>query len=466
MTRTFPADFWFGTATAAYQIEGAAGEDGRGPSIWDTFSHTPGRTANGDTGDVACDHYRRWRQDIQLMRRLGLDAYRLSISWPRVLPQGRGGVNKPGVDFYRALVAELRQAGIRPVVTLYHWDLPQALQDQGGWTNRETAYAFAEYARLMARALGDDVELWTTLNEPWCSAYLGHASGAHAPGLTDPLAALLAVHHLNLAHGLAVQAIRDELGAQARTSVTLNLHVVRPENADSPDDQAAAHQIQTIGNEVFLVPMLEGRLPEGLTQYTASITDWSFVQDGDLELIHQPLDMLGVNYYSTSTVRRARPGDATAVGPDTPQGYSPWVACDDVTFLPPTGPLTEMGWNIDPSGLSELLTGLAGRYPGLPLVVTENGMAAADGLGADGRVHDPARIDYLGRHLAAVLDARDAGADVRGYFVWSLLDNFEWALGYTKRFGITWVDYPTQRRIPKDSFDWYRQVIATRELDD
>lgn len=464
MARSFPANFWFGAATAAYQIEGAVTDGGRGPSIWDTFSHTPGRTANGDTGDVACDHYHRWPGDLDLMRSLGLDAYRMSIAWPRVLPEGVGEPNREGIDFYRRLVAELNRSGIRPVVTLYHWDLPQALQDKGGWTNRATAYAFADYARLMARELGDGVALWTTLNEPWCSAYLGHASGVHAPGLTDPAAALTAVHHLNLAHGLAVQAIREELGSRANVSVTLNLHVVHPENPQSDDDWAAVRQVQTMGNDVFLAPMLEGRMPEGLADLTSSITDWSCVQDGDLDLIHQQLDVLGINYYTTTTVRRTHSGDIGLSGGHGETGHSPWVGCSDVTFLPPSGSVTAMGWGVEPAGMTELLLDVSARYPQLPLMVTENGVAWDDEVGADHRVHDPRRISYLHDHLAAVLDATEAGADVRGYFVWSLLDNFEWAWGYTKRFGITWVDYPTQQRLPKDSFDWYREVIASRAI--
>lgn len=465
MTREFPAGFWLGSATAAYQIEGAVDEDGRGPSIWDTFSHAPGKILGGDNGDVACDHYHRWREDIELMKDLGLDAYRFSISWPRVQPTGRGPVNARGMDFYRRLVGALREAGIRPVVTLYHWDLPQALQDEGGWTSRSTAEAFADYARIVARGLGDDVEMWTTLNEPWCSAYLGHASGVHAPGITDPLAALRAVHHLNLAHGLAVSAIHEELGAEAPVSVTLNLHVVRPEDPDSEEDRSAVRQIGTIGNEVWLAPMLEGRMPDGLAAMTETITDWSFVRDGDLGLIHQPLAGLGINYYSTSTVRRARPGDDVLSGGHGDAQHSPWPGCEDVAFLPPTGPLTAMGWNIDPPGLTELLGSTGSRFPELPLFVTENGMAADDRADAQGVVHDEGRIDYLRRHLGAVLDAVDAGADVRGYFVWSLMDNFEWAWGYDRRFGIIRVDHANRRRVPKDSFGYYQRLISQRGLD-
>ncbi|MDN6812071.1 MAG: family 1 glycosylhydrolase, partial [Acidipropionibacterium jensenii] len=291
-SHVFPRPFLFGTATASYQIEGAVAEDGRGPSIWDVFSHTPGRTNNGDTGDIACDHYHRYQEDIALMRDLGVDAYRLSIAWPRILPGGTGAVNPLGVAFYRTLLEGLRAAGIRPVVTLYHWDLPQALQDRGGWAERSTAEAFAHYAAVMATELGDLVDTWTTLNEPWCAAYLGHGSGVHAPGITDPALSVKVAHHLNLAHGLAVQAIRQVL-PDARCSVTLNLQVARPEDPEDPADRAAARTVETIGNDVFLSPMLEGRLPEELVAATAPVTDWSFVAPGDLAEIHQPLDVLG-----------------------------------------------------------------------------------------------------------------------------------------------------------------------------
>ncbi|MFZ2623657.1 MAG: GH1 family beta-glucosidase [Propionibacterium sp.] len=464
MTRAFPQDFWFGSATAAYQVEGAVHEDGRGPSIWDSFSHTPGKTLDGDTGDIADDHYHRWHEDIALMRDLGLDAYRFSIAWPRIQPTGRGAVNRPGMDFYRRLVDGLREAGIKPVATLYHWDLPQALQDEGGWTQRSTAEAFGEYAAAVARGLGDAVELWTTLNEPWCAAYLGYAAGVHAPGISDPQAALRAAHHLNLAHGLGASAVHAELGDATPVSVTLNLQLVRPENPDSPDDLAAVHQVETIGNDIWLAPMLEGRLPDDLVDQTREFTDWSFVVDGDLGVIHQPLSCLGINYYATTTVRRSRPDDGALSGGVDELGRSPWIGCQDVAFLPPRGPLTQMGWNIDPQGLTDLLVATGRRFPDLPLVVTENGMAADDRPDGNGVVHDADRIAYVRDHLGAVLDAVDAGVDVRGYFVWSLLDNFEWAWGYARRFGIVRVDYDDCRRIPKDSYGWYEGVIAARAL--
>jgi len=461
--RTFPADFLWGAATASYQIEGAATADGRGPSIWDTFSRTPGAVLGADTGDVAADHYHRVAEDVALMEDLGLQAYRFSIAWPRVQPTGSGPVNEAGLAFYVDLVDRLVAAGIRPVATLYHWDLPQALQDEGGWTNRRTAELFGEYARIVATALGDRVALWTTLNEPWCSAFLGYASGVHAPGVTDDAAALSAVHHLNLAHGLAARAIRDVLGERAQVSVTLNLHVTRAAS-DSPEDREAKRRVDTIANEVFLRPMLEGLYPPEVRADTAAISDWSFVRDGDLEVIAAPLDVLGVNYYATNTVRHGVPaaGDG-GPGPDghRSSAHSPWVGATDVEFVPQPGPYTAMGWNIEPQGLVDLLVGLHERYPHVPLMVTENGAAFDDEVSADGRVHDPLRVDYLHDHIAAVGEARAAGADVRGYFVWSLLDNFEWAYGYSRRFGVVRVDYETQERIVKDSGRWYRQLVRT-----
>ncbi len=466
--RTFPSDFLWGTATAAYQIEGAAREGGRGPSIWDTFSHTPGRTQDGDTGDVACDHYHRWPEDVEHLARLGVGAYRLSISWPRVQPGGRGPLNPEGVEFYRRLLEALRERGIRPYVTLYHWDLPQELEDAGGWANRDTALAFGEYARLMATELGERVEVWTTLNEPWCSAYLGYGSGVHAPGRTEPEAALAAVHHLNLAHGLAVQAIRSVLPA-AQTSITLNLHVIRPADPASDADADAVRKIDALANRAFLGPLLDGAYPQDLLDDTAHVTDWAFVHEGDLAEIRQPLDVLGINYYSTTKVRKFT-GEGT---PEQADGHktadaSPWIGVTDVEFLRQPGPYTEMGWNIEPAGLTDLLLDVHRRYPDVPLAVTENGAAFADEVTTDGsgrrRVHDERRVRYLHDHVEALDAARDAGADVRGYFAWSLMDNFEWAYGYSKRFGIIHVDYPTGERTWKDSAYWYARLAATGSL--
>lgn len=464
MARTFSDDFLFGSATAAYQIEGAWNEGGRTPSIWDTFSHTPGKTLDGDTGDVATDHYHRWRSDIALMKDLGLQAYRFSISWPRVQPGGSGAFNAEGVDFYSRLVDELRDNGIKPVVTLYHWDLPQELEDVGGWPNRETALRFGDYAQGIAKALGDRIELWTTLNEPWCSAYLGYAAGVHAPGRTEPAAALAAAHHLNLGHGLAGRAIRAELGEGTPLGVTLNLHVIRPADPDSAADRDAARRIDAVGNRVFLGPMLDGAYPADLLADTAAVTDWSFVKDGDTATANVPLDVLGINFYHPDQVRHYDGTGERSMADGHGDGASPWVGADDVEFVQQPGPYTEMGWNIDETGLTELLVDISRRYPDQPLMITENGAAFADPVAADGAIHDEDRIDYLRRHLTATGKAIEAGADVRGYFVWSLLDNFEWSFGYSKRFGVIRVDYDSLERTPKDSARWYADVIRNRTL--
>lgn len=459
----FPPDFVWGSATASYQIEGAATADGRGPSIWDTFSHTPGKVLGGDTGDVADDHYNRWREDLEIMKHLGLQAYRFSIAWPRIQPTGRGPVNEAGVRFYRELAQALRDAGIKPVATLYHWDLPQALEDDGGWTSRATAHAFQEYARIMATELGDLVDTWTTLNEPWCSSHLGYACGVHAPGRVEPVSALAAAHHLNLAHGLAIQAIRSVLGESAQCSVTLNVHAFRPAS-ESTADADAVRRIEAAANGIFREPMLLGRYPQSLLEATSDITDWSFVQEGDLDIANQRIDMLGVNYYTINTVRQ---GDGTTQrSSDDGQGDaegSPWVGAEDVEFLHVEGEHTAMGWLVEPQGLTDLLVRLSVQHPGLPLMVTENGAAYEDVVTPDGKVHDPDRTRYVEQHLAACLAAIEQGADLRGYLLWSLLDNFEWAFGYSKRFGIVHVDYGTQTRTVKDSGEYFREVIATHQ---
>jgi beta-glucosidase len=455
----FPKDFVFGSATASYQIEGAVTEDGRGQSIWDTFSHTPGRVVNGDTGDVADDHYHRVEADLDLMKSLNLDAYRFSIAWPRIQPTGRGPANQAGLDFYSRLVDGLIVRGITPVATLYHWDLPQALEDEGGWTTRETALAFGEYARIVGEALGDRVAVWTTLNEPWCAAFLGYAAGVHAPGRTEPLASLRAAHHLNLAHGLAIEALRSVVTNEPQFSVTLNLHALRGEGSTGEE---AVRRIDAIGNRVFTGPMLHGTYPRDLFEDTAPITDWSFVLAGDTEIIHQKIDVLGVNYYSTSLVRMK-----DGVGSPVEVGVSPWPSADDVEFLPQPGPFTSMGWNIEPSGLEELLRAVHAEFPDLAVMVTENGVAFEDVVTAGehgNAVHDDNRIDYLRRHFTAAHRALEAGVDLRGYFVWSLLDNFEWSFGYSMRFGIVRVDFESLERIPKDSALWYAQLAATRTI--
>ncbi|MFD9358585.1 GH1 family beta-glucosidase [Streptomyces sp. NPDC060031] len=451
----FPAGFRWGTATAAYQIEGAASLHGRTPSIWDTFSRTPGKVLNGDTGDIAADHYHRMAQDVGLMKRLGVSDYRFSVAWPRVQPTGRGPALQRGLDFYRDLVDRLLEAGIRPVATLYHWDLPQELEDRGGWPLRGTAERFAEYAGHVAGALGDRVADWTTFNEPWCAAFLGYASGVHAPGRTEPAAALRAAHHFNLAHGLGVQALRSVLPRSAEVSLTLNLHAVRALTG-SAADLDAARRIDALGNRIFLDPVFHGRLPADLVRDTAEVTDWGFVRDGDLSVAATPVDWLGVNYYSPTLVAAADPG-APAAGGDP----SPWPGTEGrVRFVPAPGARTAMDWPVDADGLYELLARLRDELPGVPVLITENGAAYEDYADPEGEVHDPQRIAYLHGHLAAVHRAIADGADVRGYFLWSLLDNFEWAYGYSKRFGIVHVDFATQRRTPKDSAHWYADVIA------
>ena len=451
----FPDTFIWGAATAAYQIEGAARDDGRGPSIWDTFSRTPGKVYAGHTGDVACDHYHRYRDDVALMAELGLRAYRFSVAWPRVRPDGSGPVNPRGLDFYDRLVDELRSRDIEPVVTLYHWDLPQALEDRGGWTSRETAESFAEYASVVYGRLGDRVTTWTTLNEPWCSAYLGYASGVHAPGRTDPGAAFAAVHHLLLGHGLAARALR---AAGATTvGITLNPASVSPADPDDEGDVAAARLVENLQNRIFLDPLLRDGYPDEVREHMARFTDLGFIRDGDEQTIAGTVDLLGVNYYAPTYVR-ARPGAS---------GSAAMPGTEGIDFLPPTGPVTDMGWLIEPSGLTRLLTWIGTDYPGVPVLITENGAAYPDQLSPEegGRVADGDRIAYLEGHLRAAHVALSHGVDLRGYLVWSLLDNFEWAEGYRKRFGIVYVDYLTQRRVPKDSARWYREVIRRNGLD-
>jgi beta-glucosidase len=457
----FPDGFLWGVATAAYQIEGAASEDGRTPSIWDTFSRTPGKVLAGDTGDVAADHYHRYREDVALMADLGVRAYRFSVSWSRVVPGGAGAPNPRGLDFYSRLVDALLERGIQPVLTLYHWDLPQELEDAGGWTARDTAARFAEYTAVVARSLGDRVELWTTLNEPWCSAFLGYGSGVHAPGRIDPAASLCAAHHLLLAHGLAVRALRAELPASAKTSLTLNLAAVRAAS-DSEADRDAQRRIDGLANRIFLDPVLRGRYPADVVADTAGVTDWSFVEAEDEATIAAPIDALGVNYYTPTLVsaydgtglRQVEDGHAPGVG-------SPWPGGDDIEFPRQPGPRTAMGWSIDARGLHELLQRVHGEYPELPLLVTENGAAFDDELDESGAIDDVERVRYLHEHLVAVHRAISDGVPVEGYFLWSLLDNFEWAYGYSKRFGIAFVDFETQRRVLKRSGAWYREVLAS-----
>jgi beta-glucosidase len=437
-----PAPF-FGVATAAYQIEGSVAADGRGESIWDRFCRVPGAVAGGDTGDVACDHYRRWRADLDLMASLAIESYRFSIAWPRVQPDGHGPPNRRGLDFYRRLVEGLLERGIEPIATLYHWDLPQALQDDGGWGARDTAERFADYAGLVADALGDGVAHWITHNEPWVVAFLGHAEGVKAPGLRDWPTALRAAHHLLLSHGLALRALWARLGEDASVGIALNL-APAVAASDGEADRAAAGRMDAHLNRWFLDPLLCGRYPEALRDWLERrVGPWDAVREGDLELISAPLDFLGVNYYRPERVRHDPAG-------------GPLELC----HVPVGGPTTTMGWEIDPDGLRRLLVGLREDYGQLPIFITENGAAFADGPVENGSVHDAQRIAFIERHLDAVRQAVQDGVDVRRYCVWSLLDNFEWEHGYEPRFGIVQVDYASQQRTPKDSGLWYRDCIA------
>jgi beta-glucosidase len=458
----FPESFLWGAATAAYQIEGGAAEGGRGPSIWDTYSHTPGRVLAGDTGDVAADHYHRFREDVALMGKLGLRAYRFSTAWPRVQPGGRGPANAEGLAFYDELVDELLGAGIEPVLTLYHWDLPQELEDAGGWGARDTSYRFAEYAAIVAERFGDRVKQWTTLNEPFCSSFLGYASGVHAPGRHEPEVALRAAHHLLLGHGLALRALREALPEHAQISITLNATEFRA-LTDSPEDRDAQRRVDAIQNRIFLDPLFRGAYPEDLIRDTAAVTDWSFVEPGDLELISAPMDQLGINFYNPSLVAAPLPpGVETGPGDDGhgASEHSPWVGSEGaVRFARQDGERTAMGWVVDPSGLYDLLLRINTEYGPIPMAVTENGAAFEDVVGPDGEVDDPRRIAYLQAHIAAVRDALAAGVDMRAYFVWSLLDNFEWSYGYSKRFGIVRVDFATGKRVVKASGHWYRRIV-------
>lgn len=463
--RAFPADFLFGAATAAYQIEGAAHEGGREDSIWDAFARVPGAVINGDNGDVACDHYHRYAADVQLMRGLGLESYRFSTSWSRVRPGGRA-VNPAGIDFYSRLVDSLLEAGIKPWLTLYHWDLPQALEEKGGWANRDTAFLFRDYAIDMHEALGDRVDVWTTLNEPWCSSFLSYIAGAHAPGRRNKTAGLAAGHHLLLAHGLAVESLRER-DASAELGITLNLTVPKPVDPARAGDLDAARRIDGQFNRFFLDPIFRGEYPSDVLEDVAPYEFEPFIHDGDLAQIQQPIDALGINYYHGELLSD-RPAEhpLLAQAPTSRTVDSPFPAAAGVYNHPQGLPLTAMEWEVQPDGLRELLVRVESEYSGpagVALYVTENGAAYEDVL-VDGRVADAERTAFVEQHLGAILDAIDEGVAVGGYFYWSLMDNFEWAWGYDKRFGIVHVDYETQVRTVKDSGLRYAEIIAARSL--
>jgi len=435
----FPPDFLWGVATAAYQIEGAAAEGGRGPSIWDTFSHTPGLTHRGDTGDIACDHYHRLGADLDLIASLGLTAYRFSLSWSRLQPSGRGPLNPEGVAFYRRMLTGLAERGIGPFVTLYHWDLPQPLEDLGGWPERETALRFEEFTARVADALGDLAQDWITLNEPWCSAFLGYGYGAHAPGRRDLRLATAAAHHLNLAHGLALRALRSALPG-ARVGVTdIVTDIVAGEG---PDDAAAADRLDAVSNRVFLDPVYRGEYGAGVHALLDPHGLADLIHDGDLALISAPVDFVGLNHYQRVI--------ATA-DPAAPFG---------VRETPAQPATTSFGWSVIPDSLHAVLLRISREYSGLPVYITESGASFDDYVDPEGGVDDTERVAYLAGYFAAASRAIASGVDLRGYFVWSLLDNFEWAEGYSKRFGIVYVDYRTQERIPKLSARWYRDLVS------
>ena len=441
----FPKDFIWGAATASYQVEGAWDEDGKGESIWDRFSHTPGKVENGDTGDVACDHYHRWRDDVALMKELGLNAYRFSVAWPRILPDGRGEVNQAGLDFYNQLVDALLEVGIEPYVTLYHWDLPQLLQDEGGWPVRGIVDDFTEYADVVSRALGDRVQKWTTLNEPWVSAFVGYRMGHHAPGHINQDKAIAASHHLLLSHGRAGPVIRANC-PDADVGITLNLS---PQEPASPSvaDRKASTWVDGYINRFFLDPLVGRGYPRDMINSFGNAME--FVQPGDMDAIAVPVDFLGVNYYSRGIAR----SDKISEEENEPRTV---FRGDEIT---------EMDWEVYPPGLYNILGRLHFDYNFPVLYITENGAAFPDEVGTDGEVDDPARLSYIERHLTMVHIAIQIGVPVEGYFAWSLLDNFEWAFGYSKRFGIVYVDFQTQQRILKSSAKWYRKVILDNELE-
>jgi beta-glucosidase len=447
----FPEHFRWGAATAAYQIEGAVTEDGRGESIWDRFCATPGHILNNDTGDVACDSYHLYPADVRLKQDLGLNAYRFSIAWPRILPEGRGQVNAAGLDYYDNLVDTLLSAGITPFATLYHWDLPQALQDEvGGWNSRETAHAFAEYADAVSKRLGDRVLHWITLNEPWVSAFMGNESGVMAPGIQDARIAWQVSHNLLLGHGLAVPVLRANGVPETRVGITLNLSPVKPAT-EAHEDATLAEYADGKQNRWFLDPLFRGGYPADMLDLLATMSNENLVpliESGDLEIIARPIDFLGVNYYYPTTVHQLPGGQFGQYEVVNPEGVQ----------------FTEMGWPIVPRGIYDLLTRLHKDYHIPELYITENGAAFADEVTDDGHVHDARRIDYLREHLLQAHAAIADGVPLAGYFVWSLLDNFEWAHGYSKRFGIVYIDYPTQKRVIKDSGFWYRDMIAKNEI--
>jgi beta-glucosidase len=436
-TFSFPKNFIWGSATAAYQIEGAWNVDGKGESIWDTFSHTPGKVKNGDTGDVADDHYHLFPQDLDLAKRLNLGGYRFSLSWPRIQPDGKGAFNEKGLAFYDRLIDKIAETGITPFLTLYHWDLPEALQrDIGGWAHRDTTKYFAEYAAKCTERYSDRIKHWATFNEPWCVSQLGYEYGVHAPGIKDPAMAAQVAHHLLVSHGLGMQAIRAHAKQPVQAGIVLNMSITEPLRPDNAEDVALAEAAIKRDCGAYLDPLFKGTYGE---ETRKAIKDF---RDGDLATINQKLDWLGVNYYFRNVVSKLE-----KIHPIAGSEY------------------TAMDWEITPEAFRRLLTRVSSQYDRPAIYITENGAAFDDTIGGDGKVHDPRRVAYLKSHIQQMALAMQDGVDLRGYFAWSLLDNFEWAEGYTKRFGITYVDYPTQKRIVKDSGEWYAQLAAANQIE-
>jgi len=437
----FPKDFVWGAATAAFQIEGATGEDGRGPCIWDRFCQVPGKVINYDDGDPACDHYHRFKDDVALMKNLGLQSYRFSIAWPRIMPTGAGTPNQKGIDFYRRLAEELLSQGIKPVATLYHWDLPMGLQYRGGWANREIAYRLNDYAATMFRSLGDLVSDWTTINEPLCISWLGYGTGVHAPGYQDPAMAVRASHHLLLAHGLAVDSFRTVGPKHGRIGITFNMSGVDAAT-DSVADKAAAYRYDGWHHRWFFDPVFKGSYPADMMDWYSRFEPLDYIEPPDLAIISRPVDFVGINYY-TRAIIKANPENPIFGGES----------------LAPTAPVTDQNWEIVPSYLHQVISRIPTEWTDLPLYIHENGCAMPDAVNEQGQVEDTRRVEYIRDHLKVVHQLVSEGVNLKGYYVWSLLDNFEWAWGYEKRFGIVWVDYKTQQRIPKASALWYAKVI-------
>lgn len=442
----FPKDFLFGTATSSYQIEGAANEDGRTPSIWDTFSKTDGKTYNGDTGDIACDHYHRYKEDVEILKEIGVKAYRFSIAWPRIFPE-KGNFNPKGMDFYKRLVEELLKNDIIPVATIYHWDLPQWAGDLGGWLNRDSIYWYSEYSQKLFKEIGDVVPMWITHNEPWCASILSYGIGEHAPGHKDYREALIAAHHILLSHGEAVKIFRDMNIKESQIGITLNLTPAYPVS-EREVDRLAAQYADGFSNRWFLDPIFKGNYPIDMIElYKKEIREFDFIKSEDLGIISQPIDFLGINFYSRSIVKYSEKSMLKGIGVEGP------------------GAKTDMGWEISPESLYDLLKRLDKEYTRIPIYITENGAAFKDIITEDGKVHDQERIEYIKEHLKYANKFIKEGGNLKGYFLWSFLDNFEWAYGYSKRFGIVYVDFETQKRILKDSAIWYKEVINKAAID-